>query len=143
MGYIASAPMAEENFDGSVAEIMQQLARERGLRVKDLIVRTGLSRPTVSRHFNGKLFPSVEDRERYARAFRISPDLFETLWQERRREREGGTLIPPEKATETGGEIRGNRLAFDELVRTSTPDELERLAYELKTQAAKKRQKGT
>jgi transcriptional regulator with XRE-family HTH domain len=64
-----------------VGKVIRKLVRKRGLRVKDLIVGTGLSRTTVHGHLKGERMPKKEDREKYASLLRVSFDDFETMWQ--------------------------------------------------------------
>ncbi len=64
--------------------LLRALLDEYGLRIRDLIERTGLPRPTVSRHVNGHTMPSYADRRRYAAAFGMGVDEFESRWRARR-----------------------------------------------------------
>jgi len=67
---------------GAISDTLQKFMEMKRLRVKDLMVKTGLSRPTVSRHVNGKIIPNVEDREKYASAFGVTLADFELAWQQ-------------------------------------------------------------
>ena len=64
--------------------LLRSLLDEYGLRIRDLIERTGLPRPTVSRHVNGHTMPSYADRRRYAAAFGLDIEQFESRWRGRR-----------------------------------------------------------
>lgn len=67
--------------DDRVGKVLRRLLVLRGMRKKDIIVRTGISRATVDRHFDGSIFPKLEDRELYAEAFGFPPAEFEEMWQ--------------------------------------------------------------
>lgn len=80
-----------------VAQWIRKLLEDQGLRISDLIERTGLPRPTVSRHVNGRTVPSYADRRRYAAAFGLAMEAFEQGWRGQRIDvsrPEGSGVIP-------------------------------------------------
>ncbi|MCC5830333.1 MAG: LexA family transcriptional regulator [Phycisphaeraceae bacterium] len=81
----------------AVGQLLRKLLEQQGLRITDLIERTGLPRPTVSRHVNGRTLPSYADRKRYAQAFGLSMEAFEQGWRAGRidRSRPAGPGVIP------------------------------------------------
>lgn len=72
----------ERYMNGSVARLLKTLLQQRGLLIKDVIEKTGIPRPTISRHLHAQTFPKLEDRQKYAAAFKMMPEEFERQWQE-------------------------------------------------------------
>ncbi len=52
------------------------------MRLKDLATETGMSRPTISRHFNGKRSPNIQQRRLYATALEIPKAEIDELFSE-------------------------------------------------------------
>ena len=61
--------------------LLRKLMADRLIEPRDLVRLTGLSRPTVDRHVSGRIEPSLDQREKYALAFKMTADEFETAWQ--------------------------------------------------------------
>lgn len=60
---------------------LQQLLEQTGIDLTELGRRTQLTRVTVSRHVNGHAFPHYANRKRYATAFGMKIDEFESGWR--------------------------------------------------------------
>lgn len=65
----------------AVSRLISRLMDEQGLLITDVIERTGIPRPTISRHRNGHTLPKVDERRKYATCFRLDFEEFEKRWQ--------------------------------------------------------------
>jgi transcriptional regulator with XRE-family HTH domain len=70
-----------QSVDDSVAVTLRTLKEQKKYSLEDLAELTSQSTMTVRRHLNGEIVPDRAKREKYARAFGISFDDFETMWQ--------------------------------------------------------------
>jgi transcriptional regulator with XRE-family HTH domain len=71
-----------ERLVGRPSEYLCWLLEEKGLWIKEMVARTGLSRATVDRHVMGRIEPSFDQREKYATALGMTSEEFERGWQE-------------------------------------------------------------
>jgi transcriptional regulator with XRE-family HTH domain len=136
---------------------LKKLLKGSGVRIKDLMNRTGFSRPTISRHIRGVRAPNIEQREKYAAVLGVPLSVIHAAFNgvplDATEELHGGvehddetpaltsqdrlaalatqfaiTPLPREKGTPRADHLAG-----------LTPDEKESLARELMEQAAKDR----
>ncbi|MBV8780178.1 MAG: helix-turn-helix transcriptional regulator [Phycisphaerae bacterium] len=63
------------------SKLLAKLVADRDWKIGYLKRKVGLSRATVSRHVNGVIEPDIDQREKYAAAFKIPFDEFELMWQ--------------------------------------------------------------
>lgn len=63
----------------STGSLLTLLLEDSGMRKKELMDKTGISRTKLFGHLKGEVFPDETDRLKYATAFRMTFDEFEDL----------------------------------------------------------------